>query len=225
VASFSEIENKRREPSQLEIKLKRHSYRAGIWPAEEFQKHQWAEAVNRGIEQAQRLVSVNDGAPWIWNIIQWCYPGAVEILDWPHAIEYLGRVADAIYGEGSLESADWMEEVKGKLWCGEVEAVQAKVAELEGVNNQSDEVIRRAQAYLKEHQERMRYNIFRECGYPIGSGVVESACKTVVEQRLKQAGMRWSIEGAQVILALRSSLLSDRWDEMWASLHMPCFLS
>jgi hypothetical protein len=225
VASFSQIENKKKESAQPEVKLKAHSYRAGIWSAEEFQKHQWAEAVSRGIDQAQRLVSVNDGAPWIWNIVWWCYPQAIEILDWAHGVGYLQRVAHAVYGEGTPEEADWMEGVKGKLWCGEVEAVQAKVAELEGVNSQSDEVIRRAQAYLKEHQERMRYNIFRESGYPIGSGVVESACKTVVEQRLKQAGMRWSIEGAQAILALRSSLLSDRWDEMWAFFHMPYFSS
>ena len=63
--------------------------------------------------------------------------------------------------------------------------------------------------YLFHNRWRMRYHLFREAGYPIGSGTVESACKHVVQQRLKQSGMRWSLIGAQAMLALRSTLLSQ----------------
>jgi hypothetical protein len=65
----------------------------------------------------------------------------------------------------------------------------------------------------------MDYVSYRQAGYPVGSGSVESACKVVVQERMKQAGMRWSRKGAQAMLALRSVLLSDRWDEIWASLN------
>ena len=60
---------------------------------------------------------------------------------------------------------------------------------------------------------------FRETDYPIGSGIVESVCKLVMQERMKQAGMRWSRDGAQAMLALRSVLLSERWDDVWATLR------
>jgi hypothetical protein len=72
--------------------------------------------------------------------------------------------------------------------------------------------------YLFTHRRRMDYAAFRQAGYPIGSGTVESGCKVVVQERMKQAGMRWSREGAQAMLALRSILLSEQWDETWATL-------
>lgn len=64
----------------------------------------------------------------------------------------------------------------------------------------------------------MRYKQFGEAGFPIGRGTVESACKRVMQERMKQAGRRWSRDGAQAMLALRSILLSDRWNDVWASL-------
>ena len=72
--------------------------------------------------------------------------------------------------------------------------------------------------YLFNHRHRLRYQQFREAGYPLGSGTVESACKLVMQERMKQAGMRWSRDGAQAMLALRSVLLSERWDEVWTTL-------
>ena len=67
----------------------------------------------------------------------------------------------------------------------------------------------------------MRYREFRKAGCPIGSGSVESACKVVMQERMKQAGMRWSRAGAQAMLALRSVLLSERWEGVWPSLEPP----
>jgi hypothetical protein len=64
----------------------------------------------------------------------------------------------------------------------------------------------------------MDYVAYRQAGYPIGSGTVESGCKVVVQERMKQAGMRWSRDGAQAMLALRSILLSEQWDETWVTL-------
>jgi hypothetical protein len=66
----------------------------------------------------------------------------------------------------------------------------------------------------------MAYAQFRQAGLPIGSGAVESACQTVVQARFKQAGMRWSRNGAQALLALRCALLSQRWHSTCASLSL-----
>lgn len=75
--------------------------------------------------------------------------------------------------------------------------------------------------YLFNHRARLRYPQFRQAGYPLGSGTVESACKVVMQARMKQAGMRWSPIAAPAMLALPCVLLSDRWDEVWASFRPP----
>jgi hypothetical protein len=76
------------------------------------------------------------------------------------------------------------------------------------------EPVRQAIGYLFQNRRRMDYAAFRQAGYPIGSGAIESGCKTVVQARMKQAGMRWSRQDAQAMLALRCLLLSDHWDEL-----------
>lgn len=72
---------------QKEVRLTRHSYRAGLWNAEQFAKQQWAEGCRRGLEKAKQTVSVHDGALWIWLIIAMFYAPCVEIIDWWHLIE------------------------------------------------------------------------------------------------------------------------------------------
>ena len=69
--------------------------------------------------------------------------------------------------------------------------------------------------YFKKNKERMRYADFRRQGLFVGSGVLEAGCKTVIGQRLKQSGMHWTINGANSIIALRSLLLSNRWEDFW----------
>ena len=75
-----------------------HSYRAGLWDASEFCQQQWAEACRRGVEKAEYLSSVNDGAAWIWNIVRICYGNCVEILDWWHAVAKLWLLAQHQFG-------------------------------------------------------------------------------------------------------------------------------
>jgi hypothetical protein len=81
--------------------------------------------------------------------------------------------------------------------------------------------VRKAAVYLFSNRRRMLYKEYRQAGFPIGSGSVESACKVVVQERMKQAGMRWSRQNAQAMLALRSALLSNRWQQTWRSLAPP----
>ena len=74
--------------------------------------------------------------------------------------------------------------------------------------------VKQAVAYLWKNRRPMNYAAYRKAGFPISSGTVESAAKTLIQQRMKQAGMRWSRDGAQAMLALRARLLSDRWHQM-----------
>ena len=75
-----------------------------------------------------------------------------------------------------------------------------------------DHTLRRCADYLKTHQHRLRYHLFRAAGWPIGSGVVEGACKHVVGMRFKRQSTRWTKAGARQVLHLRLDRLSHRWD-------------
>lgn len=216
----SAVETKRDdETDQVEVHLKQHSYRSGLWEAKAFAQHQWAEGCRRGLERASQVVSVNDGALWIWLIVPMCWTPCVEILDWWHAVEKLWEVADALLGENEATTARWMEQQKSHLWHSRLRQVIRAIRQLCPRSEPLPDKVRTGVGYLFNHRWRMRYQQFREAGYPLGSGTVESACKVVLQERMKQAGMRWSRDGAQAMLALRSVLLSERWDEVWATLH------
>jgi hypothetical protein len=204
------------------VNLQRTSYRAGLWDAARFANQQWAESCRRGLEKAKRVVCVNDGAPWIWLIVAMCYaPRCIEILDWWHAVEKLWDLAFSLLGQDNKQSYEWAEEQKSLLWGGNLRQIFRSLRLLCPRGQPLPDTVRLGVGYLFRHRWRMRYRAFRQAGCPIGSGSVESACKVVMQERMKQAGMRWSRAGAQAMLALRSVLLSERWEEVWPSLEPP----
>ena len=185
-----------------------HSYRAGLWDAGEFCQQQWAEACGRGVEKAEYLSSVNDGAAWIWNIVRMCYGNCVEILDWWHAVAKLWLIAQHSFDPDSEQTTAWVSAQKQLLIAGNLRHILRNIRLLYPKHHPLPDPVHKAILYLFHNRLRLRYHLFRQAGYPIGSGTVESACKLVVQQRLKQSGMRWSRKGAQAMLALRSTLLS-----------------
>jgi hypothetical protein len=195
---------------KLRTRLTQHSYRAGLWNAAEFSTQQWAEACRRGVERASYLSSVNDGAAWIWNVTRMCYGNCVEILDWWHAVEYLWTIAHQQFGPETPEASAWVAAQKTLLGQSRLRQIMRNVRRLYP-RNHLPESVRKSIVYLFHNRHRMHYKEYRQAGYPIGSGSVESACKLVVQTRLKQAGMRWTRASAQAVLALRSMLLSDDW--------------
>ncbi len=221
IATISAVERQvglERE-DEPQVRLTRHSYRAGLWEAKEFAKQQWAEGCRRGLERARRLVAVADGAAWIWIIIAMCYAPCIEIIDWWHALEKLWGAANSLFGPGERRTAAWVEEQQPWLWAGNVRAVLAALRRACPRGQPLNEAVWATVTYLYRNRRRMAYQEYRRAGYPIGSGAVEAACKVVVQARMKQAGMRWSRDGAQAVLALRCVLLSDRWDALWLSLQ------
>ena len=211
VASFSALE---------EGGLVAHSYRAGLWEAEEFGRQQWAEAYRRGFAAAEQVVAVADAAPWIWKMVQTYHAPCVQIIDWWHALQKMWAGAQSLLGKGTAETAKWMETLEGLLWEGRLAALVGEIRRRLPPGEEPPEELRRLLHYLYHHRQRLRYAAFRAAGYPIGSGTVESACKVVVKERLCQGGMRWSRRGAQATMALRADLLSGRWDAVWPSLMM-----
>jgi hypothetical protein len=202
-------------PDGTRMRLVHQSYRAGFWEAKEFATVQWAEAKRRGVEQAKRVTSVNDGAEGIWLIVLLCYPTALAIVDWWHVVDRLWKVGNLVGGQGTAASAAWVKARKDELWQGQVAAVCAALTALTPSSAETQKEVRLLGEYLRTHADRMRYQEFRDLGEPVGSGTVESACKNVVGTRLKRGGMRWKVERAEAVLAARCAILSDRWPQAW----------
>ena len=146
-----------------------------------------------------------------------CYPLALQVVDWWHAVERLWKVANLVYGQGSELASAWVKARKNELWKGETAKVIAALDGLDPGSEEAREEARLLREYVRTHADRMRYQRFREAGEPVGSGTVESACKNVVGTRLKRGGMRWKVERAEAVLALRCAILSGCWRDAWDS--------
>lgn len=196
---------------EIEVRLTHHSYRAGLWEAPTFAKHLWAESCRRGLEKAKHLMSVNDGAPWIWAIVFLCFARCTQILDWWHAVQRLWTIAHLAFSEDPVAALRWVDAQKYLLAQSQLRQVIHHIRLLFPRPQPLPDSVRKVVAYYFHNRWRMYYRHFRAAGCPIGSGTVESACKLVVQQRMKQPGMRWRRANAQAMLALRSALFSDRW--------------
>ena len=169
------------------------------------------EAMRRGFEQAERKVVIGDGATWIWRLADELFPGAVEIVDLFHAKEHLSDVGKAIFGPTSDLARAWARERHEELDEGRLEELLGALA----AHADTSEEARRCHGYVTTNRHRMRYPEFRAQGLCVSSGVVEAGCKVVVGTRLKRSGMRWTLAGADAILALRACHLSGRLDAFW----------
>lgn len=161
-----------------------------------------------------------DGKDTIWSAAS-SMPvlcDAVWILDFYHASENLMKAALALFGEGD-EATRWHEKLCDKLVLAD-RAVENTIRTLRrrchpALSSDKRKVITNVIKYFRSHRDRMRYSDFIALGLPIGSGPVESAAKNIVQARLKRSGMRWSRDGGQHVLDLRTFLKSGRWDPMW----------
>jgi hypothetical protein len=166
-----------------------------------------------------RVVKIADGAASNWEFLSSLGPTGEEILDFFHAAEHLKSALDATYGEYSLESRAAFE--KYRLILKESEHGVDQVIRMLSHRRKRGpgrRVVTRELKYFRNHRVRMRYATYLDQNLPIGSGVVEAACKTLVAQRMKRSGMRWLSSGGQAILTLRSLIQSDRWERAWGLL-------
>lgn len=178
------------------------------------------EVHRRGVETAGCVAGVVDGAEWCQQFLQAHRPDAVRILDFPHAAQRLSDVAEAVWGPGEV-ARTWAATQRTALREGDPAAVLAAICALPLAEPRAADA-RRVQGevlgYLQPRLGQMQYATFRAQGLPIGSGIVESANKLVVEARLKGAGRRWAAQHVNPLLALRGALCSKRWDDAWAAI-------
>ena len=176
-----------------------------------FAKRILRETRRRGFDTAPRQALLGDGAPWIWNFADEHFPDAVQIVDIFHAKGHLFEVAKAIYGHGNEVGERWARKRREELDEGRVEEVLAALRSFSATCEEA----RRNVEYFSTNRERMNYPKFRAMGLCVATGVVEGGCKHIVGTRLKRGGMRWTVAGANAIIALRCAVESNRFDDFW----------
>jgi hypothetical protein len=139
-----------------------------------------------------------------------------------HVVEYLWPVGHALYGEGTDAARIWVYEHLVALLQGRVGRVIGGLKQTMSkrqLTASQRKTFTQAITYFENHRQWMQYDTYLMAGYPIGSGVVESTCGHTVKDRMEGSGRRWSIDGAESTLLLRSIVTSDHWDAYWES-HM-----
>ncbi|MHB8599991.1 MAG: ISKra4 family transposase [Ktedonobacteraceae bacterium] len=194
------------------------TYLARRMSAEEFGPFLYTVAHRCGLDRALEVVILGDGARWIRRLVEEHFPFAVQIVDLYHAREHVWHVANAVYGPGTTEGAAWANQANERLSQGEIDQLIQLIEMLPvlpaepGTSRSLPEI---EADYFRSNAERMRYPLFRAKGMHIGSGIAEAACKTVVSTRAKRSGMRWTPEGLDAVLALRTSVLNLAYDSFW----------
>jgi hypothetical protein len=195
------------------------SYLAAFAPAAEFGILMAAEARRRGAGHVRQLTTLGDGAAWIWNLAARHFPEATQIVDLYHAREHLHELARLLEFMLGDRKQDWLDARLAEPGAGDIPAIcaAARVFPLAG---QKAAELSTALGYFEHNACRMHYDHFKKLGMFIGSGAVEAGCKSIVGQRCKLSGMRWTQEGATGILTLRCQESSGRWDETWTQPHL-----
>lgn len=170
-----------------------------------------ARAQARRPHPAAQIAALGDGADWIWEGFAKHLPGRVEILDFYHVAERLGKTATAMFGEGAAgkrAGKQWREAQEQELlsWGPRklLEELEAWDPQSAGARKVREDQLR----YFRNQQLRMNYPEYLRQGFPIGSGAVEGACKHVVSDRFRGAGMRWKSKTAEPLLHARAALLT-----------------
>jgi hypothetical protein len=178
-----------------------------------------ARAAQHDGAHIRQRVALTDGAEPLQRAMQAHLPGHTLILDIIHAAEHLWAAANALLGERHPERAAWVRARLGQLLAGEAAAVVAALEEAAlgpALAAAPRKVLAQTAAYYRRNLPYMRYDDYLARGWPIGTGVVEGACGHLVKDRMEQAGMRWTPEGAQAVLDLRAVRLNGDWDDYWA---------
>ncbi len=191
-----------------------NSYVAHLGGPEAIGEMTWAEARRRGWEQAQDTQVVGDGAVWIWNLTALHFGASHQVIDWYHAKQHLTTAARQLKKEGSPAFSRWLNSHTTLLYQGHAARIALELDQ--AARTQADDLLAREAAFFRNHHLRMNYLEMREGAWLIGSGMVESGAKQF-KARFSGPGMRWSRQGAQHLLPIRSAILSHRFNDLWNS--------
>ncbi len=209
-----EPEERRPESTAHEVR-----YLAGFYELSELGLELRKQAAQVGWDEAKQQIAISDGGSGLEAFFRQNFPLAECILDFWHVKEHLRELSQAWFGQSIAEGATWLDEQCHRLKHAGGAAVLAELERMD-VSPRSacvQEAHRGATQYFRNHVHRMDYPRYVANGWQIGSGPVESSCKTIVGNRLKGGGMRWGENGSDAVCHLRALFLSEpsQWDALW----------
>jgi hypothetical protein len=179
------------------------------------------EVIRRNPHGSKPVIFLSDGERALHDRQSEYLPeSTICILDLFHVMERLWKVAWCFFEEGTQkhEAHHWVEERLKRLLEGKVDSVIRGIryqATQRGLKGQKKKTVQEATEYFERNRDRMQYDEYLAAGYPIGSGVVEGACRHLVKDRMERTGMRWLPSGAQAMLDLRATYLNGEWNPFW----------
>jgi hypothetical protein len=179
---------------------------------------EWAaqEVAQRNPEGKKTVVCLMDGELALWRKAETYLPNAIGILDLFHVMEYLWLAGYCFYKEGSEAAKTFVTACLRRILQGEIGRVIGGLKQRETkhpLKGYLKKQLKSVITYFENHRQFMHYDYYLDCGYPIGSGVAEGACRYVVKDRMEQTGMRWTVKGAQAMLSLRAVFLNGDWKD------------
>jgi len=221
-AVFRVVVDKERKPKGGELQDVAQvcdiSYVAHLGGPEVLGAQVWTEAQRRGWEQTQETLVLGDGAPWIGNQAALHFGTSHQWVDWYHAKQHLVEAGQALLGENEAARQRWLNSRETQLYQGQAAWIAEELEQAASQQPGQATVLAREAGYVRDNQDRMNYRALREAGWPIGSGMVESGAKQL-KARFCGPGMRWSRQGAENLLPVRTAILSQRFDELWAHVY------
>ena len=210
-SSISRKHHRQAIDEQSDLQAKDMKYHCDITEAEQFGRLLWATGLQNQVDTYDEIVFVSDGAVWIWRLVEKYFPQATQIVDWYHASQYLTPIAETAFGAGTAQAQQWLTQTRTDLWEGRIQdVIQACRTSLRRISSRP--FAEKAITYYTHNEKRMDYARFRQQGYLIGSGTIESACKQIAAARLKCSGARWTLAGVIATAKARAAWLSKTWD-------------
>lgn len=191
---------------------------------EALQARLWLEALRQQVCSVRHVLWLSDGGRGFWNLFERCFKrlGVIGILDFYHAAQYLYKGVKAAFDGRTQRCQAYFTRWRHHLRHGRQPLVLAEIQALIAspfLPKTARQTLANLQHYLNVHQEHLDYPRFKAQGWPIGSGLVESACKWLIQQRFKGVGMRWSEPGFDHLLHLRLAWVNERLDQVLPTLH------
>ena len=173
-----------------------------------------SEAIERNELGLKTLVCLMDGQRSLWNMQQQWFPEAVCIVDIFHVMEKLWEIAYCFHKQGSRDAENYVTHLLEMLLTGKVSSMIGVLKrKRKSLTKPKQERLDKLLTYFRNNKQSMRYDVYLAEGYPIGSGVVEGACRHLVRDRMEKTGMRWEIQGAQAMLNTRSTYINNQWND------------
>lgn len=216
VAIFARLGKVRTRAGKLVPRLYHHRVAAVLGDIDALSERMWLEGLKQGVKSAPRVVWLSDGARGLWRLFDERFQfDAIGVLDFYHAAQNIWLGVKVWLDGRTIHCKDWFTDARHRLRHGQADKVldDLKAAStLPDLPEATKKALIKLYNYLDKHRDHIQYDKFKEMGVPIGSGLVESTCKWLIQQRFKGVGMRWSEDGFNHLLHLRLAWVNGRFD-------------